>query len=50
MTTTLDVETTTFPDDLDDLEFHEPQTTVPPAIAKLAPLLAESYARTPLFA
>ena len=49
MTTTLDVETTTFPDDL-DLEFHEPQTTVPPAIAKLAALLAESYARTPLFA
>ena len=51
MTATLDTLTTT--DDFDDLHqcpWSDPDTTVTPEIAKLAALLAQSYAGRVLFA
>jgi hypothetical protein len=52
MTTTLDTEFTTVDDfdDLDESAWGDPDTTVSPEIAKLAALLAQSYAGHVLFA
>jgi hypothetical protein len=52
MTATLDVETTSIEDldDLEDRELQEAGSTLPGALADLVAFLAQSYARTPLFA
>jgi len=51
MTIALDIDTTPTDsiDDLDEPVWSDPDTPVPPAVAKLAALLAQSYAVTPLF-